>query len=31
MQTFYGFTIPKSLAEIVNPQNTALIVYDMQA
>src|SRR5215471_7103654 len=31
MQTFYGLTIPKSLAEIITPENTALIVYDMQA
>jgi nicotinamidase-related amidase len=31
MQTFHGLSIPQSLGEIVNPQNTALIVYDMQA
>src|SRR5215469_12149747 len=31
MQTFNGLTIPESLAEIVNPENTALVVYDMQA
>lgn len=31
MQEFSGITIPGSLEEIVTPQNTALIVYDMQA
>src|SRR5215472_1388549 len=31
MQTFYGLTIPKSLAEIITLENTALVVYDMQA
>jgi nicotinamidase-related amidase len=31
MQTFYGMSIPKSLEEMVNPRETALIVYDMQA
>lgn len=30
MQTIYGLTIPQSLSEIINPENTALIVYDMQ-
>lgn len=31
MLTFRGLTIPQSLQEIISPQNTALIVYDMQA
>src|SRR5579864_2168261 len=31
MQEFGGIKIPQSLGEIINPQNTALIVYDMQA
>ena len=31
MLTFQGMTIPQSLEEIVSPQNTAFIVYDMQA
>ena len=31
MQEFAGITIPGSLEEVVSPQNTALIVYDMQA
>jgi len=31
MQEFSGIKIPESLEEIVTPQNTALIVYDMQA
>jgi len=31
MLKFEGLTIPQSLEEIVSPQNTALIVYDMQA
>ena len=31
MLTCQGFTIPRSLEEIVSPENTALIVYDMQA
>ncbi len=31
MQQFSGITIPQSLEEIISPQNTALIVYDMQA
>lgn len=30
MQTFAGIKIPGSLEEIVTPQNTAIIVYDMQ-
>ena len=30
MQEFAGITIPQSLEEIISPQNTALIVYDMQ-
>lgn len=30
MQQFAGLTIPQSLDEIITPQNTALIVYDMQ-
>jgi nicotinamidase-related amidase len=31
MLTSHGLTIPRSLAEIVSLQNTALVVYDMQA
>jgi biuret amidohydrolase len=31
MQQFAGITIPGSLEEVISPQNTALIVYDMQA
>ena len=31
MNYLYGLTIPKSLEELVSPQNTALVVYDMQA
>jgi nicotinamidase-related amidase len=30
MQRAYGFTIPETLAEAVQPDTTALIVYDMQ-
>lgn len=30
MQEFLGIKIPSSLDEIISPQNTALIVYDMQ-
>jgi len=30
MNEFAGITIPQSLDEIISPQNTALIVYDMQ-
>src|ERR1700747_3380036 len=30
MQEFAGINIPQSLDEIISPQNTALIVYDMQ-
>jgi nicotinamidase-related amidase len=30
MQEFAGIRIPQSLDEIISPQNTALIVYDMQ-
>lgn len=30
MLTCHGVTIPQSLEEIISPQNTALIVYDMQ-
>ena len=30
MQEFSGIRIPSSLDEIISPQNTALIVYDMQ-
>ena len=30
MQTINGLHIPQSLAEIITPENTALIVYDMQ-
>ena len=31
MQEFSGVKIPGSLEEIITPQNTALIIYDMQA
>lgn len=31
MQEFSGIKIPGSLQEIITPQNTALVVYDMQA
>jgi biuret amidohydrolase len=31
MQEFSGVKIPRSLEEIITPQNTALIIYDMQA
>lgn len=31
MLTHQGLTIPRSLEEIISPENTALIVYDMQA
>ncbi|HKV79850.1 MAG TPA: cysteine hydrolase [Candidatus Sulfotelmatobacter sp.] len=31
MQEFSGINIPGSLEEIITPQNTALIIYDMQA
>jgi nicotinamidase-related amidase len=31
MQEFSGIKIPGSLEEIITPQNTALIIYDMQA
>jgi nicotinamidase-related amidase len=31
MQELAGIKIPQSLEEIISPQNTALIVYDMQA
>jgi nicotinamidase-related amidase len=31
MLNFQGMTIPQSLEEIVSPQNTAFIVYDMQS
>ena len=31
MQEFAGIRVPESLEEILSPQNTALIVYDMQA
>jgi nicotinamidase-related amidase len=30
MNHFYGLTIPQSLEELVSPQNTALVIYDMQ-
>jgi nicotinamidase-related amidase len=26
-----GFTIPRTLEEVVSPDNTALLIYDMQA
>jgi len=31
MLKFQGFTIPRTLEEIVSPNNTALLIYDMQA
>jgi len=31
MQEFSGIKIAGSLEEIITPQNTALIIYDMQA
>jgi nicotinamidase-related amidase len=31
MLTYQGVPIPKSLEEVVSPENTALVVYDMQA
>lgn len=31
MQEFAGISIPGSLDEVIHPQNTALIIYDMQA
>ena len=31
MLTYQGVPVPKSLEEVVSPENTALIVYDMQA
>ncbi|HEY1860425.1 MAG TPA: isochorismatase family protein, partial [Gemmataceae bacterium] len=31
MQEYAGIRIPGSLEEIITPQNTALIIYDMQA
>src|SRR5215469_4562838 len=31
MLKYQGFTIPRTLEEIVSVENTALIVYDMQA
>jgi nicotinamidase-related amidase len=31
MQEFSGIEIPGSLEEIITPQNTALVIYDMQA
>ncbi len=31
MEEFIGLQIPRSLEEIITPQNTALVVYDMQA
>jgi biuret amidohydrolase len=30
MLTFQGMTLPQSLEEMISPENTALIVYDMQ-
>lgn len=30
MNDFYGLSIPQSLEELVSPENTALVVYDMQ-
>jgi len=30
MQEFAGIKVPQSLEEIISPQNTALIIYDMQ-
>ena len=31
MLKFQGFTVPRTLEEIVSPDNTALLIYDMQA
>jgi len=31
MLKFQGFTIPRTLEEAVSPDNTALLIYDMQA
>ena len=31
MLKFQGFTIPRTLEEVVSPDNTALLIYDMQA
>jgi biuret amidohydrolase len=31
MLKFRGFTVPRTLEEIVSPDNTALLIYDMQA
>ncbi|HEX3820148.1 MAG TPA: cysteine hydrolase [Candidatus Sulfotelmatobacter sp.] len=31
MLTHQGFTIPRSLEEVISPENTAVIIYDMQA
>jgi nicotinamidase-related amidase len=31
MLKFQGFTVPRTLEEVVSPENTALLVYDMQA
>jgi nicotinamidase-related amidase len=30
MLKFQGFTVPRTLEEVVSPENTALLVYDMQ-
>jgi hypothetical protein len=30
MHEFSGIRIPQSLDEVISPQNTALIIYDMQ-
>ena len=26
-----GFTVPQTLEEVISPDNTALLIYDMQA
>jgi nicotinamidase-related amidase len=31
MLKFQGFTVPRTLEEVVSPDNTALLIYDMQA
>ena len=31
MLNFQGFTVPQTLEEVISPDNTALVVYDMQA
>jgi nicotinamidase-related amidase len=31
MLKFQGFTVPRTLEEVISPDNTALLIYDMQA